>query len=264
MTLTFIKLGGSLITDKSGTETARPEAIKRLAGEIAGALAEQPDMALLTGHGSGSYGHVLADQYQTHLGARSREDWRGFVMVGHSAGKLNQVVLKALISEDIPALRCQPSASAICAGGVIKSLAVEPARLALQAGLVPLVYGDVAFDMEKGGTIISTEQIFDYLAQHLHPARILLAGNYEGVLDQDGVIIPKITPETLPGLADALGGSAETDVTGGMAAKVRGMLDLCQRLPGLEIQIFSGEIPGNVFESLVNQDCELGTRLSIR
>ena len=37
--LVFVKLGGSVITDKTQPETARPEVIARLAGEIAAALA---------------------------------------------------------------------------------------------------------------------------------------------------------------------------------------------------------------------------------
>ena len=51
--LTFLKLGGSLITDKTHPRTPRPESLARLASEIAAALGEDPALALILGHGSG-------------------------------------------------------------------------------------------------------------------------------------------------------------------------------------------------------------------
>ncbi len=39
----------------------------------------------------------------------------------------------------------------------------------------------LSFDRAKGGTILSTEELFEYLARELRPQRILLAGLEEGV-----------------------------------------------------------------------------------
>ena len=60
MMLTFVKLGGSLITDKRVENSFRAEAAARVAAEIQSALAQNPDLRLLIGHGSGSFGHVAA------------------------------------------------------------------------------------------------------------------------------------------------------------------------------------------------------------
>ena len=60
----FLKLGGSLITDKSQPYTARLEVIDRLAQEILQARQENPGLLLLLGHGSGSFGHTPAHQYK--------------------------------------------------------------------------------------------------------------------------------------------------------------------------------------------------------
>jgi isopentenyl phosphate kinase len=49
------------------------------------------------------------------------------------------------------------------------------------------------------------------------------------------------------------------DVTGGMQAKVNGMLALVEQVPGLEVLIFSGEKPGNIRRVL--QGTTPGTRL---
>ena len=62
------------------------------------------------------------------------------------------------------------------------------------------------------------------------------------------------------GALAALGGSAGTDVTGGMRSKVRGMLDLAVEIPGLEILIFGGDPPGNVSAALLGE--RIGTRIA--
>ncbi|MEI8166629.1 MAG: uridylate kinase, partial [Chloroflexales bacterium] len=57
---TFIKLGGSVITNKSGQEAPDLPLIARLAAEIAAARAARPTLAVVLGHGSGSFGHHYA------------------------------------------------------------------------------------------------------------------------------------------------------------------------------------------------------------
>ena len=64
--LIFLKLGGSLLTDKTGTEALRADTLQRLAAEIAAARAADPQLRLVLGHGSGSFGHVemcIRDRY---------------------------------------------------------------------------------------------------------------------------------------------------------------------------------------------------------
>ena len=69
----FLKLGGSLITDKERYQTPRPAVIERAAAEIAAALAARPDLRLLLGHGSGSFGHFEAAKYGVPRGCGG--DW---------------------------------------------------------------------------------------------------------------------------------------------------------------------------------------------
>ena len=49
MRTVFLKLGGSLITDKYTPLTPRPDVIQRLAQECAAAQAQAPDLRLLLG-----------------------------------------------------------------------------------------------------------------------------------------------------------------------------------------------------------------------
>ncbi|MCC7208907.1 MAG: isopentenyl phosphate kinase family protein [Anaerolineae bacterium] len=251
--LIFVKLGGSFITDKRAPEYFRADETRRAAAALAEALQSRIGLQVLIGHGSGSFGHVAAQKYGTMDGVRTPEQWRGFAEVGLAARRLNSLVLDALAEAGLPVLPIQPFASARCVDGRLSSMDAGPVWAALEHNLVPVVYGDIALDPVRGGTIISTETIFAYLAGRLHPERIVLLGETDGVYGADGAIIPRITPRSFPAVEAALGGSHGADVTGGMASKVRAMLDLVKKTPGLEIRIAGGG-PGNIRSALLDDD----------
>jgi isopentenyl phosphate kinase len=138
-------------------------------------------------------------------------------------------------------------------------LSSRPIVAALRSGLVPVIYGDVAFDAVRGGTIISTEEIMSYLATELRPSWLLLAGETDGVLDQHGRAIPILNERNLAKIELSLGGSRGTDVTGGMLSKVKSMLELVDAVDGLSVRVFSGLQDGNVHEVLVGNGQNLGT-----
>ena len=257
--LTFLKLGGSLITDKDTPHSARPEVLARLAGEIAQARAERPDLPLILGHGSGSFGHVPAQKYGTRQGVTGPQGWQGFVEVWREARALNHIVVEALNASGLPVLAFPPSAAVIASGGKPARWDLAPLRAALEAGLIPLVNGDAIFDEKIGGTILSTEDLFIFLARRLHPRRILLAGREEGVwadFPARTQLISRISRANFSRVAGQVGGSASVDVTGGMLEKVSSMLALSvseQKRGGASdfyAMVFSGVIEGNITKAL--------------
>lgn len=258
--LVFVKLGGSLITDKRREATPRRAVIRRLARELAAALRATPSLRVLLGHGSGSFGHWEANKYNTPTGVHTPEQWHGFAQVSAAAARLNRIVTDAFLDAGVPVLSLQPSSAALAEAGTIVALNADPLRRALDRDLVPLIFGDVAFDREQGGTILSTETLFVHLAEALTPARILLLGNAPGVLDDRRQVIPCITPAVYPHVSQYLSGSRSTDVTGGMADKVRRMVDLVGRLPGLRVWIMAGQ-PGNLETALSSPEHTSGTQL---
>jgi isopentenyl phosphate kinase len=245
--LVFVKLGGSVITDKTRAETPRPEVIARLAGEVAAAREQAPGLRLVLGHGSGSFGHTVARRYGTREGVHGAEAWRGFAEVAAVAARLNRIVVDAFQEAGVPVWSLQPSASARCEAGDLEWMEVAPVEQALAHGLVPVLYGDVALDRRQGGTIISTEQIFAYLARHIPPARMILVGTVDGVFEADpwrepsAKRIPEISAANWESVRALLGGSHGTDVTGGMLAKVEQMVALTRQMPDLEVHLISGE-----------------------
>jgi isopentenyl phosphate kinase len=276
--LVFLKLGGSLITDKTQPYTPRLDVMDNLALQIKIALQTRPDLRLVIGHGAGSFGHVPASEYRTRDGLppratplthRERDEteenyWKGFAEVWYQASALNRFVMKALHNAEVRAVSLSPVSSVISSTGQVSVWETTPLRMALSAGIVPVIHGDVVFDEVRGGTILSTEDLFTHLARALNPDRILLAGLEAAVWEDFPARtkkIEKITPATFEEVSAGVGKAAGADVTGGMESKVGQMLRLVEDVPGLTVQVFSGDEPGNLVRALTGET--LGTVISI-
>ncbi len=265
--LVFLKLGGSLITDKESPQTAREGVIRRAALEIGEALNLVPELRLLLGHGSGSYGHEPASKYGVQEGLLEKDDWWGYAETAVVAARLNQLVSDLLLDQGIPVVPLQPSASALCHDGQLVHLEVAPIKEALKRRLVPVVYGDVALDRVRGTAIISTEQIFAYLSPYLVPRRIILTGQVEGVFTRDPVkdsgarLLTDIAASNFAEVERMLTGSHGIDVTGGMLAKVRTMCRLIEAQPDVTVRFISGEQEGLIKRALMDGAVDEGTLL---
>lgn len=252
--LILLKLGGSLITDKDKPFTPRLDKLAELAREIRSVLSTEHRIIL--GHGSGSFGHAAAKEYGTRDGTGSGSPntyWKGFAEVWFQASQLNRFVMEALRAEGIPSVALAPVAAVTSREVKVAAWDLNPLRAALQAGLLPVVYGDVIFDEVRGGTILSTEDLFAHLARELHPRRILLAGLEAGVWEDFPArtrLVPEIRLESYEAMRKGIVGSASVDVTGGMSAKVAQMFELVQAVPGLTAQIFTAEEPGLLARAL--------------
>ena len=265
--LVFLKLGGSLITDKTQPYTPKLDVIEDVALQVMTTLRSDPDLRLVVGHGSGSFGHVAASEYHTRDGFFPRSSplvyrerdkteenyWRGFAEVWYQASALNRFVMKAFHKMKLPAIALPPSGSVIASDGKVSIWETTSISMALAAGIVPVIYGDVTFDEVRGGTILSTEDLFGHLARALNPQRILLAGLEAAVWEDFPARtrrVETITPQTFTEISQGVGKAAGADVTGGMEAKVMQMLELVQQNSNLRIQIFSGAEPGMIQRAL--------------
>ena len=106
---TLIKLGGSLITDKSRARTFRRNSTAEIVRQIARVQSLKPDFSLVIGHGSGSFGHFEAQRHQTIDGVCTEADWLGFAKVAEAAAALSQLVLREFLAQNLPVMRIQPS-----------------------------------------------------------------------------------------------------------------------------------------------------------
>ncbi|GAB1471841.1 isopentenyl phosphate kinase [Chloroflexota bacterium] len=261
--LVLLKLGGSLITDKDKPYTPRLDKLRELAREIKTVLDLTPGLSLILGHGSGSFGHVPAKKHGTRDGVQTREQWLGFAEVRLQAAELNRHVVTALFEAGIPAMPFPPSSSMVSDKHKVTHHNVETIHRALDAGLLPVVQGDVAFDETLGGTILSTEDVFTFLVEQFPVKRILLAGLEAGVWEDFPArtkLMKQIQLSAYETKRSNIQGSASTDVTGGMKAKVEEMLALIQKHNELTVQIFAAEAPGFLMRALQGEN--IGTLLT--
>ena len=246
--ITLLKLGGSLITDKNIPHTARRDVICRLAKEIRTIWGPSKE-PLLIGHGSGSFGHIPAKRYGTRLGVHTEIDWNGFAEVHAEASDLNHIFTKIFRDEGLPVLSFVPMPSVRCSDGKITYWDTAFIEECFRNHLIPIVFGDTVFDDIRGGTILSTEDLFLHLCETFQGSKqILLAGLEEGVwkdYPNNAELISFISAKESDN-SDYIKSSASPDVTGGMAEKVRLMKKIIKEEKAESALIFSGETPGNL------------------
>lgn len=254
----FLKLGGSVITDKHREAALERENIVRLGAEIADALGRR-NVSLLLGHGAGSFGHVPAARHNVKAGIPGGSTWKGHWLTRRAVMELNNRVIDALAEGGLEALAVQPSASAIAHDGRLKAMDTQVIKRLLAEGQTPLIFGDVVLDEVRTFTIISTEGFFAFLARALRPERIILACDVEGVFTADPTrassaeLIREIDARTGPKAGTALSASAAVDVTGGMAQKVARLCEIVRDQPQMRVHIVSGLTPGVVRRAILGK-----------
>jgi len=220
----ILKLGGSVITEKDRAETLDGEALDAAADAVADAVVRGDVSELVLVHGGGSFGHHHASEagVSTTEGTSDAPD----AIAIHSAMKaLNQFVLSRLHERDVPALPVHPlSAGSRDEQGDL-DLPLGQGETMLAEGFVPVLHGDVLAHAGEGVTVLSGDEIVTEAATALAADRVGLCSTVPGVLDESGEVVPEIT--AFADVESVLGGSdAEADVTGGMAAKVKQLLEL--------------------------------------
>ncbi|QSW99377.1 isopentenyl phosphate kinase [Haloterrigena alkaliphila] len=217
-----LKLGGSVITDKDRAETLDGEALDRAADAVSKAL-EGGVEDLVIVHGGGSFGHHHASEHGITTTAGTRE--AAAALDVHGAMKtLNNFVLSRLLERDVEAVPVHPFSAAHrdADGGL--DLPTGQVETLLEEGFVPVLHGDMVAHAGEGATVISGDELVAELARKLEADRIGLCSTVSGVLDDEDAVIDRIS--AYEDVASVLGASDATDVTGGMAAKVRALLDL--------------------------------------
>lgn len=258
----LVKLGGSLITDKSRPRTVREELLASIAAQLARARTARTGR-LLIGHGSGSFGHRAAARFAVHEGIDGEEDLEGVTATQGAAAELHVRVLDALREEGVPTFSVAPSSAIVTSARRPHTVAVDALEQALAAGLVPVTYGDVVMDRTQGAAVCSTETALLAFAGGLLQRGGVVRGAWwfgdtPGVLDAGGETMPVIRRSELSELRDRVGGAAATDVTGGMRHRLEAVAELADL--GVTSWILDGRPAGAVQEALLEEP-EHGTRI---
>ncbi|MFB6164523.1 MAG: isopentenyl phosphate kinase [Haloarculaceae archaeon] len=241
---TVLKLGGSVITRKDEPETIDERALERAADAVATA-----DDELVVVHGGGSFGHHHADAHGVTT-TDGTTDAAAVRAIHGAMQRLNAAVVEALAAADVPAVPVHPLSVASRSSDDELDLPPGSVRRLLGEGFVPVLHGDVVAHAGAGATVVSGDELVIGLARAIEADRVGLCSAVPGVLDADEEVIDRI--DDFDAVAAVLGASDATDVTGGMAAKVRELLALSVPasifdLDGLK-PFLAGERPGTVVE----------------
>ncbi len=260
--LVILKLGGSLITDKTKPYTARLDIIHNLAVQIKGALDEDPDLQLIIGNGSGSFAHYPASEYKMLEGIQNEKQKMGFCLVQDAAASLNRIIVSHLLKVGVAAVSVNPSSMIVSENGTITTCFVDPFLGFIQQGLTPVFYGDIVYDLQKGSAIFSTEKLINRFALELEKnmmpvSKIIQNGVVKGVLDRDKNVIPRITDDNFDSLKEFLYATDGFDVTGGMYHKLQESLSLARS--GVKTMIINGAHKESLLKKALLDETVVGT-----
>jgi len=221
--IVLVKLGGGLIAPKDWIpETPDTSVIKRLIREI-----EESKVRVIIAVGSGNFGHAAVKKY----GIDSDEGVDKVRVIARKIGKIVAQEIddsKLIITHDVP--------------WEINEI--------LDAGRTPIIYGDV---MGKGeiwsGERCIAEMLPGLVSSGWNVQKIIQVSAEEGVWDANKNIISEITSESWGKFNGSVGGSAGTDVTGGMFHKVEESLSIANKY-GIRTWIISGKVEGRLKNTL--------------
>jgi isopentenyl phosphate kinase len=218
---TILKLGGSVITRKEEPETVDDAALRTVAEAVGTAVGDGADELVLV-HGAGSFGHYHADRHGVTTTAGTR-DAAAVREVHDAMTALSAVVCRELGARGVPVVPVRPLSAATRDDAGRLSLSTGAVRTMLEEGFVPVLHGDLVAHEGEGATVLSGDEVVVALAADLDADRLGLCSAVPGVLDENRAVIDRI--DEFERAAAALGGSDATDVSGGMGAKVRTLLD---------------------------------------
>jgi len=219
----LLKLGGSVITRKAGWREADLKNIEMLAKSVARAWKKSERDWILV-HGAGSFGHPLVVKYGIDNGVKNTEQKLGFAITHEACSELSVLVTGALNTEGAPAISIPPATVILSKNKRIYSFNTKIIDDYMEAGYLPVLFGDMVPDIELGGSVCSGDQIISYLGKKAD--RIILATNKDGVLDDIEEVIPLITSSNFSDISRHLKAPNSKDVTGAMAGKIKELLEL--------------------------------------
>jgi isopentenyl phosphate kinase len=238
----LIKLGGSVITDKTQYRTFNRDTVRRLCKEI-----KESGVDAIIVHGGGSFGHVLAKEYSLQNGFSDRKQIPAVARVQHDMRELNLMVIDELLNAGMPAVPVPPGSCFMMDNGKLILDDPEVLLSASRLGIMPVMFGDVVFDRSRGFGICSGDQIMEVLCDLYRPKKAVFVSDVDGLFDKD----PKTNKDAklLKDVTSALlekvsSGSSVDDVTGGVRAKMEAMLRMTSE--ERDCVLLNGSVPGRL------------------
>lgn len=252
---TIIKLGGSVITDKSKPFSIRRDVLTSIAADLSTYLrnAGRGNAHIALVHGGGSFGHPLVKECLEREGMISRDC---FTRVAHYMTVLNTEVVRTLVLGGVPAVSTPTRAVCAALKDDLADCDLSVIKELVHAGVTPVMFGDVAPVKDGGFKVISGDVLVWLLAKELGANTVVFLTDVDGIftadprLDPDAKLIPEVQArELVRGLATlSTNAGRKADVTGAMKFKIEAGLRL--GVKGVKAIIINGLKPHNLINAL--------------
>ena len=246
----LIKLGGSVITEKSSKATFRSNVMNDLSTQLA---RSKKDFIIV--HGAGSFGHVLAKEYDLNAGYKNPEQKKGVVKTQRLVQQLNDYVLCSLHENGINAVSLPPHSFLTLNNHNLESFDMKIFHSYLDKGFIPVCYGDVVLDNKIDFSICSGDLLMLALAKEFQPEKVIFVMDEDGIYDKnpkqhsDAKLIESINADELDSLQTTM--DSHADVTKGMEGK----LQTIKRITALHIDtvLINGLQSHRLYQVLTDQ-----------
>jgi len=247
----ILKLGGSIITDKTKENTFKQKTMDRLSQEI-----KKSNKKIIIVHGAGSFGHILAKKHRLNDGYNDEGQLLGFSMTHSMVQKLNTMVLDSLHKQKINAVSISPHSTLKLNNHELDSMDYDIFKKYLKDGFTPVTFGDVVLDEKLGFSICSGDLLIRTLAECFKPEKIVFVIDEDGLYssnpktDKNAEFIEKTTIAEIEKLSTNLDGHA--DVTGGMGGKINTIKNISKL--GIDTILLNGNKPDRLYHVLVGEN----------
>ncbi len=235
----IVKLGGSVITDKSKKYVFKEKTVRRLAKEI-----KNSGEKVIIVHGAGSFGHILAKKYKLDKGFIHDRQVKGVAVVQKDVKNLNLKVVNCLIDAGINPVSISPSSVVECRNKKIEKISIDVFKKYLALGLTPVTFGDVVLDKKLGFCIVSGDLLMLEFARFFKPEKSIFVSDVDGVYI-NGKRIDKIDEKIVRNLKRKK--TNVYDVTGSMYEKVKTGLKMSRFT---KTMIINGNVKGRLGDAL--------------
>jgi len=258
MDLILIKLGGSIITDKTKLLTLRKEVLNRLIKELSEL---DNNCRYIVVHGTGSFGHVLSKKYNLSEGIVDENTMKYVDMVNSDVSKLSKEVLNSFNNVNLECQYILSSDIIKSSNKKIQSMKLDYIEDILSNNRIPILSGHIVRDIEQGVSIASGEDILFYIAKNINKnykvKKIIMVGETDGVYKlEDGQfsneIYLNINKNNFKSIKGNILKREGYDVTGGMFHKIEVALDVAKL--GIETVLINGNKEDMLKKAILDKD----------
>lgn len=245
--ITLLKIGGSVLTDKQQPLVFQDAYAHSVAADIR--LSRSVPVIV---HGTGSWAKAIGRHHRGEDGWL--RDETGFQMTCWRIRLLQEALAAALRDEGV--VCCPLQANAVfhrAPGGLLDLYDTRPVSRLVDAGVSPLLCGDVLVEGPGVFPVVSSDTVLVALARRMRASDCVFATDVDGVWDSAGQLIPEMAES-----GGALDDSDLRDVTGGMSAKIVAALEIAAT--GARTTIVNGRVRGRVRGALTRR-AVIGTRV---